>query len=165
MQNSIENYVLQAGDSVQQLAAVVKGQKQLKKLEESVRKEATAEVKAYLCNNTDGYTFAHRGHLDWKGTDIIVKHKVTFTWDNYRKSSKPQDQKTAEELELEARVESALALRLFRKQLLDGAQEAANTANTALRAAQTNYKASEQILAQLLPNSKCIHDELQLAIE
>lgn len=165
MQNSIENYVLQAGDQVQQLAAAVKGQKQLKKIEESVRKEATAEVKEYLCNNTDGHTYAHKGHLDWKGTDIIVKHKVTFTWDNYRKSSKPQDQKTADELELEARVDEALTLRLFRKQLLDSAQDAANTANTALRAAQTNYKAAELTLAQLLPNSKCIHDELQLAIE
>lgn len=165
MQNSIEDLVLQAGDNVQQLAAAVKAQKQLKKLEESVREQATADVEAYLRSNADGFTYAHRGHLDWEGTDIIVKHNISYTWDNYRKSSKPEDQKTAEELELEEKVEMALSLRVFRKKMLDSAQDAANMANATLRAAKTNFRASEQALAQLLPNSKCIHDELQLAIE
>ena len=48
MQNIIENFVNNAGDNVQQLVAAVKGQKKCKELEESVRQQATEDVKNYL---------------------------------------------------------------------------------------------------------------------
>ena len=164
MKTIIENYVNNAGDNVQQLVAAVNGQKALKKIEDSVRAEATKEVENYLRSKQGGYDYSHKGNLDWKGDTIIVKHKVTYTWDNYRKTAKPEDQKTAAELELERKVDEALNLRLFRKQLLDSAQDAANIASSSLKAARTNFNETEKALAKLLPNSKCIHDELQIAV-
>ena len=157
MANIIETMVIQAGDNVQQLSAAVNGQKALKAMEESLRPQATKDVEEYLRNNTEGYTLAHKGILPWKGENVIVKHVTTYTWDNYRK---PQ---TMDE-ELEQKVDMALNTRLFRKQLLESAQESANIANASLRAARNNFKASEQALAVLLPGSKCIKDEVQIAI-
>jgi len=157
MANIIETFVTEAGDSVQQLTAAVNGQKTLKAIEDSVRPQATEEVKKYLRNNADGYTYAHKGNLPWKDGNVTVKHVITFTWDNYHK---PQEM----DPELEMKVDMALNTRLFRKQLLESAQESANVANANLRAARNNFKASEQALATLLPHSKCIKDELQIAI-
>ena len=165
MATTIEEIVLNAGDTVQQLAAAVKGSKRLKDMADERREEATAQVEAYLRSNSDGLTFAHKGPLNWKGTDIIVKHQTTYTWDNYRKSQIPEEKKTDKDRELEEKVQMALDLRLFRKQLLDSAQDAANVANASLKAAKTNFKAAETALAELLPDSKCIHDKLQIAIE
>ena len=157
MATILENYVTGAGDSVQQLAAAVNGQKSLKQMEEAVRRPATEEVKNYLRNNSDGYTPAHKGKLPWKNGDIIVKHVITYTWDNYRR---PQNMSP----EQAQNVEMALNTRLFRQQLLQGAKEAADLANSHLRAARMNLRTAEDALATLLPDSKCIHDELQIAI-
>ena len=129
-----------------------------------MRQQATKDVETYLRTNKDGYDYNHKGSLDWKGESLIVKHKVTYTWDNYRKSAKPDDLKSDAELELERKVDEALNLRLFRKQLLDSAQDAANIASSSLKAARTNFNETEKALAKLLPNSKCIHDELQIAV-
>ena len=157
MAKILENYVTKAGDSVQQLSAAVNGQKALKALETSIRPTATQEVEQYLRSNEDGYTYDHKGNLPWKGGNVTVKHVITYTWDNYRK---PQGMQP----ELEQSVDMAMNTRLFRKQLLDSAQESADIANAQLRAARTNFNAAEKALATLLPNSKCIKDELQIAI-
>ena len=157
MATILEEYVTKAGDSVQQLSAAVNGQKALKTMEDAVRPQATKEVETYLRNNAEGYTYAHKGNLPWKGGNVTVKHVISYTWDNYRK---PQGM----DADLEAKVDMALNTRLFRKQLLDSAQESADIANASLRAARNNFKASEQALAKLLPCSKCIKDELQIAI-
>ena len=157
MANIIEEIVLNAGDNVQQLSAAVNGQKSLKAIEDSVRPQATQDIENYLRNNADGYTYAHKGKLPWKDGEITVKHVITYTWDNYHK---PQGM----DPELEQKVDMALNTRLFRKQLMESAQESANIANGNLRAARNNFKASEQALAELLPKSKCIKDDLQIAI-
>ena len=164
MKTTIENLVINAGDNVQQLVAAVRGQKQFKELEDSVREKATEDVKAYLKNNKDGYDPSYKGLLDWKGSPITVKHIVTYTWDNLRKSQKPEDKKTDADRELEKNVEEALNLRLFRKQLMDSAKETAEVANANLRAARRNFSDIEKALAKLLPNSGCIHDEIQIAV-
>ena len=164
MKTIINEMVANAGDKVQQLAVAVNGQKLFKEIEANVRKEATQEVEAYLQHNSDNYSRAYKGKLPWKNVELTVKHSITYTWDNYRAPQKSDDKKTAAEIELERKVDAALNLRLFRKQLLESAQDAANMANASLRAARNNFKASEEALAALLPGSKCIHDDIQIAI-
>ena len=93
-----------------------------------------------------------------------MKHIVTYTWDNLRRSQKPEDKKTDADRELEKNVDEALTLRLFRKQLLDSAKETAEVANANLRSAKRNFNDIESALAKLLPNSGCIHDEIQIAV-
>lgn len=158
MATVLENYVTNAGDNVQQLAAAVKGQKSLKSMEESVREQATRDVEKYLRNNKDGYTYDHKGNLPWKGQlDISVKHKRSFTWDRYRKPKNIDP-------EFEKKIDMAFATRLFRQQLLESAQEQTDIANRNLKAMRNNFKASEEAIAILLPHSECIKDELQIAI-
>ena len=163
-QINLEQFVNNAGDNVQQLVAAVNGQKTLKNIEGDVRVKATKDVETYLRNNEDGYDYSHKGTLPWKGLEITVKHKKIYTWDNYRKSPKSDSEKSLAELELERNVDLALETRLLRKQLLESAEAAYVTAQANLRAAKMNYRDSEETLERLLPNSKCIHDELQIAV-
>ena len=129
-----------------------------------MRQQATEDVKNYLKNNKGGDDPSFKGVLDWKGNPITVKHIVTYTWDNLRRSQKPEDKKTDADRELEKNVDEALTLRLFRKQLLDSAKETAEVANANLRSAKRNFNDIESALAKLLPNSGCIHDEIQIAV-
>ena len=149
--------VAQTEDNVRRLVEAVKGQRQLKEQEQQVRKPATEQVKDYLCHNSDGYKPNHRGRLPWGDEEIIVRRHYSYTWENFRmpKNIDP---------ELEAKLEDLFTQRLFRLQLLNNAKETASMAQTQLRAARTNFRATEDTLAQLLPDSKCIHEEMEIVV-
>ncbi len=149
--------VAKTDDNVKQLVETIKGQRQLKEKEQQLRKPATEQVEDYLCHNADGYKPNHRGRLPWGDEEIVVRRHRSYTWENFRmpKNINP---------ETEAKLQDLFTQRLFRQQLLDNAKEAANMAQTQLRAARTNFRATEDTLAQLLPDSKCIHEEIEIVV-
>lgn len=149
--------VAKTDDNVKQLVETIKGQRQLKEKEQQLRKPATEQVEDYLCHNTDGYKPNHRGRLPWGDEEIVVRRHRSYTWENFRmpKNIDP---------ETEAKLQDLFTQRLFRQQLLDNAKEASNMAQTQLRAARTNFRATEDTLAQLLPDSKCIHEEIEIVV-
>lgn len=156
MQQIIEGYVLNAGDHVKQLVAATKAAQTFKNMADNVRKEATKDVRLHL-TETNRRDF--RGTLDWNGTPICIRHKVSYAWENYRCPRK-EEERTPFDLQ----VETLLQQRLFANQLLSDAQRQALVVQGQVRAAKSKLKESDEALAVMLPDSKCIHDEIELVV-
>jgi len=91
-----------------------------------------------------------------KGSDPCTKvigtrmfklyYNTSYTWQNLRLTDKPDEEKT----DKERQIEQELAL-------FNDLNEQYNNAETALNILKQKKKASEETLAALMPNSKCIH--------
>lgn len=154
MATIIEEYVLNAGDKVQQTCAAAKGARKLKEMADSTRDEATKLVEKHLKEKLKNPKF--KGPMDWNGTPICVKHTIRYTWENYHPVQKPEDQKTAHDL----MVEMELDKRTLAVQLQADREQQLAIAQSNLRSAKAKVKTANESLAQLLPNSQCIHDEI-----
>jgi len=154
MATIIENFVLNAGDKVQQTCAAAKGARQLKEMADERRDEATKLVSDHLKKTLKNPKF--KGPLDWHGTPICVKHTIRYTWDNYHPKKKPEDQKSAQDI----MVELELDKRLLALQMQQDAEKQVAMASSNLKSAKAKVKALDKSLAQLLPDSECIHDDI-----
>jgi hypothetical protein len=154
MANILEQFVLNAGDKVQQTCAAAKGARQLKEMADERRDEANTLVADHLKKNLKNPKY--KGPLDWQGTPICVKHTLRYTWENYRPKKKPEDQKTAQEIMIELQLEK----RLLALQSQQDAEKQVAMANSNLKAAKAKVKALNKSLAELLPDSECIHDDV-----
>ena len=152
---NLETYVRQAGDEVKQLSAATKGSKQLQELADAVRGQATDLVKEHLRKENKS---AFKGHLDWHGTPINVKHHKWYTWENYRTKKKAEEDKTAQDLQVELELEK----RRIAIAKLQNAEAQLAIAQSDVKKAKNNVKASDKALATLLPNSDCIHDDISI---
>ena len=73
-------------------------------------------------------------------------YNTSYTWQNLHLPDKPEEEKT----DKDRQIEKELAL-------FNDLSEQYNTAETTLNILKQKKKASEETLAALMPNSKCIH--------
>ena len=73
-------------------------------------------------------------------------YNTSYTWQNLRLPEKPEEEKTDKERQIEQELE-----------LFNELNDQYNETETALNILKQKRKASEETLAALMPNSKCIH--------